>query len=365
MSRVPFFDLRVTDAIEKKALLASFEKILDHGKIILGPEVEALEKCLSEYFGGQHVIGVNSGTDALFIGIRALGIGSGDEVIVPSLSWIATANAVRMAGATPVFCEVKEDLNLDVESLKRCISKKTKLLLPVHFTGKMCQMDQLKKISFESGIPIMEDASQAFGAHFLGQRAGTWGRLSALSLNSMKILNSIGEAGICITADEDLNKRILGLRYNGCYDRETCLEPSLNGRIDTIQAAFLLVRYTNVESGIERRREIAKRYSASLSAVATVPVEVEGCRDVYYSYQIHYDRRDALMEHLLKNQIECKVQHRLLMPDQPAYYSDAKGEYAFSREIVKRTLCLPMHEKLTNDQVDHVIDVILKFDRNG
>lgn len=361
MRRVPFFDLRVTDLQDRKDLLKAFETVLDHGRIILGPEVEELEKKFSDYFHGHFAVGVSSGTDALFIGIRSLGIGMGDEVIVPALSWIATANAVRMTGATPVFCEVGSDLNLDISSVERVLNPKTKLILPVHYTGKMCDMEALRKLSQQTGVPLMEDASQAFGASQNGKKAGTWGKVSAVSLNSMKILNALGEAGVCLTEDLELKKRIEALRYNGCYNRETCMEPSLNGRIDTVQAAILLVRLQKVEQGIERRRVVAKRYSAALKELVKVPQEKEGFRDVYYSYQIQTDRRDELMNYLIQNEVECKIQHKLLMPDQPAYQKEVRGEYQKSRAFVSQILCLPMHEKLTDEQSDRVIECVTQF----
>lgn len=362
--RVPFLDLRLEDGA-RRDLLNVIDRVLAHGRIVLGPEVQELEERVAAYCGRRYGIGVGSGTDALFLGMKSLGIGPGDEVITTSLSWIATANAIALTGATPVFADIGDDLNIDPESVHRLVSSKTKAILPVHFTGKVCRMDELSAIADEHGLMLIEDAAQAFGATRNGRRVGSFGEIACFSMNQMKLFGTCGDAGMIVTDREDLRKKLVALRHNGMVDRTDCIEVSLNGRIDTIHAAVLLHRLPMVEGIISRRREIASLYDSRLAGLVEIPLQAEGENDIHFSYQIRTDRREELMAFLSARGIETQIQHPVLMPRQPAYRDNVRGEFANADRLVKRVLCLPNNEKLTNEDVDYVCVAVGDFCREG
>ncbi len=349
----------------RRDLLSVIDTVLAHGRIVLGPEVQELEQRIAEYCGRKYAVGVGSGTDALFLGLKSLNIGPGDEVITTSLSWIATANAIALTGATPVFADICDDLNIDPSSVRRLITPKTKAILPVHFTGKVCKMLQLIQIAEEHNLLLVEDAAQAFGATLNGRRAGSYGAIACFSMNQMKIFGSCGDAGMIVTDREDIQRKLIALRHNGMVDRTECIEVSLNGRIDTIHAAILLHRLKSVDEIIEKRREIAGWYDERLAGIVELPRQAEGENDIRFSYQIRTDRRDELMAFLLANGIETQIQHPILMPHQPAYRVNVQGEFSNAERLVKRILCIPNNEKLSRDDVDYVADTIRSFFAKG
>lgn len=359
--RVPFLDLRIDDKPDREDLLAAVDTVFCHGRFIIGPEVPEVEKQVAASCGRKYAVGVNSGTDALFLGLKSVGIGPGDEVITTALSWISTANAIALTGATPVFADVRDDLNIDPAGVKKLISPRTKAVLPVHYTGKVCQMPALIRIAEEHGLLIIEDAAQAFAARHHGQAAGSFGVVACFSMNPMKVFAACGEAGMVVTDQEDIYHRLVSLRYNGTVDREKCVEVSLNGRLDTLQAAILLKRLPYVEQNIQKRREIAFQYGKQLAELVQVPREAEGEQDVYYTYTIQADRRDELKEFLEARGIETRIQHPYLMPEQPAYRDTARGQFPNAQRLVKRILCIPIHEKLTHADVDYVVACIRDF----
>ncbi len=359
--KVPYLDLRVTDNEQRQALLDAVARVFDHGRMIMGPEVAQWEAELARRCGRKFAVGVNSGTDALYMAGRILDLHPGDEVITTAMSWIGTANGIALTGATMVFADIRDDLNIDPDSVARLITPRTKAIMPVHYTGKVCDMDALQKIATKHNLPIIEDAAQAFGAAYHGRPSGSFGRIACLSMNAMKVLAACGEAGAVLIDDPSLHERLTALRYNGTVNRETCLEPGLNARLDTLQAAILLVRLQYFDELVEKRRLIAQKYEEKLSDLVKTPREAENCRDVWYTYTIQTDRRDALRAYLTDNGIETKIHHPILMPEQPAYRDNARGEWKNASRILGRMLSIPAHEKMTPEQVDYVAAAIRKF----
>jgi len=360
VKKVPFLDLRVP-LEERKSLLQAVDQVFQHGRFILGPEVTELEVAIAKYCGRKFAVGVGSGTDALFLGLKGLGIGPGDEVITTSLSWIATTNAIAMTGADVVFADIRDDLNIDPASVERLITPKTKAILPVHYTGKMCDMNALMAIAKRHGIAVVEDAAQAFGSSLHGKVAGSFGTVSCFSMNPMKVFAACGEAGMILTDSEEIHQRLIPLRYNGTINKERCIAPSMNCRLDTIQAAMLLRRLAGVDEIVLKRREVAKVYDRRLTSVVRKPVEKAGERDIYYTYQIQTSRRDELKQFLEEVGIETKIQHPFLMCQQPPYQKYLRQPVPKAEKLVQEILCLPMHEKLTEAELDHVIESIHLF----
>lgn len=359
--KVQFLDLRIADDEERAELLAAVEKVFRHGRLVLGPEVPELEAEIAARFGRKYGVGVNSGTDALYLGLKSLGIGPGDEVITTVLSWIATANAIALTGATPVFADIGDDLNVDPDCVRNLITPQTKAIMPVHYTGKVCQMAPLMEMAEERGLLVVEDASQAFDARYRGRPAGAFGHVACFSMNPMKVFAACGEAGMVVMDRQDVYEKLTILRYNGTINREECIEVSLNGRLDTLQAAILLRRLGRVERIIQKRREIARWYDAHLAGVVGIPIEAEGEEDVYYTYQIRAPRRDELKAFLENRGIETKIQHPILMADQPAHRRFARGDFPNARKLVAQILCIPAHEKLSRADVDWTAACIREF----
>lgn len=363
MTKVRFLNLSILDDEEREELLAAADAVFRHGRLVIGPEVQELENQVAARVGRRFGIGVSSGTDALVLSLWALGLKPGDEVITTSLSWIATANAVRLAGATPVFADIGDDLNIDPESVKRLITPKTKALLPVHYTGKTCRMPELMKLAEKHKLTVIEDASQSFDATLGGRHAGSFGAMGCFSMNPMKVFAALGEAGMVVTDDPALRDKLDSLRYHGTVNRESCVQLSWNGRIDTLQTAFLLKRLPRLAGLIEKRRQIAGWYGKLLKGLPGVdlPVERTGERDVYYTYTIRADRRDELKAYLEAEGIESKIQHPILMPEQPIYQKTARGEWKNALLLKARILCIPANEKLPREQIEFVAGKIREF----
>ncbi|MBF0143366.1 MAG: DegT/DnrJ/EryC1/StrS family aminotransferase [Magnetococcales bacterium] len=361
MTQIPYRDLRVRDPALKAELLAAVDQVLSHGRLLLGPEHDTLEATLAAQCGRRFGVGVGSGSDALFLGLRALGIGPGDEVITTALSWIATANAIVMTGATPVFVDVRDDFNLDPDRVEAAITPRTRALLPVHYTGQMCAMAPLLDQCARHGLSLVEDAAQAFGAQWQGHVAGSLGRIACFSMNPMKILGAYGEAGMILTDEPALRDKLHCLRYNGTVNKEDCHIPSLNGRLDTLQAAMLLVNLRHLPERIRERRRIAALYDAELAGVvATPPVGAEQFH-TYYSYTIVHERRDALKAFLLEHGVETKIQHPIPLPHHTAYRHRFAAEIPVAARLASQLLCLPNQEGLQDDEIAYICRLVRQF----
>jgi dTDP-4-amino-4,6-dideoxygalactose transaminase len=359
--RIAFLDLSIQDKSERDAILAAIETVLRHGRLILGPEVQDLEKRIAASCGRRYGIGVGSGTDALILGLKALDIGRGDEVITTPLSWLATASAILAHGATPVFADVDETLNIDPATIEPLITPRTKAILPVHFTGHLAAMVEIGEIAKRHRLLVIEDGSQAFGATLDTRPCGSFGDLACISLGPMKLLGALGDAGIILTDNAQVAERLVSLRHSGVVDRDRCIEVSHNCRLDTVQAAVLLQRLPRYRTAIARRREIARRYSRELAGLVGTPPELQGYSDVFYIYTIRTPHRDALRQRLADAGIETRVHHPIAMNDQPAFQGKVRGRSPKAAELVGEILSIPAHEKLGDDEQGFVIAAVKGF----
>ena len=362
--KIPYLDLSVNDKNLKKDLLAAVDQVLSHGRVVLGPEITEFENLISEMCGRKYAVGVSSGTDALYVSLRSLGIGPGDEVITTPMSWIATMNAIVLTGAKPVFVDIRSDLNINPEKIVEAITPCTKAILPVHYTGKICDMEAICNIANEHGLIVIEDAAQAFAAQNSYGIAGSFGKVACFSMNAMKVLHSYGEAGVVVTDDENIKEKMVSLRYAGTVNREDCVIPSLNFRIHTLQAALLLVELKRIDKIISQRRRIAAHYGGLLRDVAVCPNENTGSEPVYYTYTIQVDSRDELRVFMANRNIETKIHHPILMPYHTAYNGCFSTDIPVAERAVQRILSIPNHENMTDDEVDYVASTILEFYSN-
>ena len=365
--KVRFADLSVQDADEQKELHEALTNVLAHGRLILGPEVAALEEKIAAICGRKFAVGVASGTSAIVLALRALEIGPGDRVVTSALSWLASGTSISLVGAEPVFADVREDFNIDPDALEMAIDSRCKAILPVNYAGKICDYSRILNTARVAGIPTIEDASQSIGALRGSQPAGSYGLISVISLNPMKIFGGLGEAGMVLTDDPTLNDRIRTLRYHGMTDSDRTQYFSGNERIDTLQAAFLLRRLPALERRLEARRLVAARYKSGLKDIVRTPEEttIECSRDSWFVYPILTEACDKLAEYLSEMGIEARKRESIALPDQPVFSHLPPSDTPKARQLVKEMLCLPMHDKLSNIDVNYVIETVQSFFRRN
>jgi len=365
--RVPFFDLRVTNPELKRELLAAISRVFDHGKLFLGPEVEEFEEQIAKFVGTKFALGVSSGSSALYLSLKACGIGVGDEVITTPLTWIISSNAIRACGADPVFADVRDNLNIDPISVEQLISPRTKAIVPVHFAGHMCDMNALRSIAKANDLVIVEDAAQAFGASLNGKKAGSFSIAAGFSMNPMKVMGGYGESGVVVTNDESIFERLKRLRHAGTTSdpkkiiTNYCEEVSLNHKMDTINAATLLVAFRHLPERKEIKEAIASRYNRELPPLIGRQVPVHGEIHARYVYPIRSPQRDRLKSYLEARGVETKIMHEPLVCDAPIY-RECRGTVLNARKVLSESLVIPSHEKLSPEQLTYIIQLIRNFD---
>lgn len=362
---VPYVDLARQHAALKERLIAAAGRVIDHGQFILGSEVEIFEQRFAELCGVRYAVGVNSGTDALILALLALGIGPGDEVITAPNSFIATASAIRIVGAWPVFVDAGEDYNIDPALIEQAITQKTKALLPVHLTGRPARMEEILSIAERHRLAVIEDCAQAVLASRKGKRVGAWGEVGCFSLHPLKTLNALGDGGVLTTNDPRIYEEIKIRRNLGLKNREDCLLWSHNTRLDTLQAAMLLVKLDYLEPWTTRRRENARYYREKLAGLGQVciPSECECEYAVYHTFVVQAERRDELRAFLGSRGIGTAIHYPL-----PIHLTTAgrelgypRGSFPVAEEQAKRIVSLPVYPELTTADLDCVIQGLFDF----
>ena len=363
---VPMFDLRVTDLALRDELLESVATVFDHGRLFLGPEVEQFEEQTAGLIGTKYAVGVSSGSSALYLALKASGVGLGDEVITTPLTWVISSNAISACGATPVFADVSDDFNIDPRSIEQNITTKTKAIVPVHYAGHMCNMPAITDIAEENDLIIVEDAAQAFGAALNGRMAGSFSLAAGLSMNPMKVLAGYGEAGVVVTNEESVYRRLIRLRHAGTTSdpkkiiTNDCREISLNHKMDTINAALLLVALKYLNQRKKIRDDIAERYSKELPASIGRQRSTAKETHARYVYPIRTCWRNELKSYLEDHTVETKIMHEPLVCDAPIY-KDIRSHVPTARRVLESSLVIPSNEKLSSDQISYVIQLIQEF----
>ena len=358
--KVPFLDLKIVPE-KKEGLLSRISKVFSHGQFIMGPEHDELEQVLAEYVSRKYALAVGSGTDALYLTFKSLGVSFGDEVITTPLSWIASTNAFAILGAQPVFVDVREDLNIDPSEVAKLITTETKAILAVDYAGLPCDYDALQQIANEYNIPLVEDGSQAFGAEYKGIKVGRFGVASCVSLNPMKSLAACGEAGVIFTDNDDLAESIKIARYNGMLNKEICVEPGVNARLDTLQAAILLERLPSMAAKLAKREDNASYYMQALQGCVDLPAQYNDRTNGRFLFLIGHSKRDLLLEYMLEASIEVRVRDNVLISQQPAYVHCKKGDLNVAENRAKIKLAIPVSEALTPEARQYVADKIIEF----
>ncbi|MEM2352304.1 MAG: DegT/DnrJ/EryC1/StrS family aminotransferase [Thermoproteota archaeon] len=350
----------------KEEIREAIERVLNSGQYILGPEVQAFEQEFAQFVGVRFGIGVASGTDALYLALRAVGVGEGDEVITVPHTAVATVAAIEMCRATPVLVDINLDTyTLSPDKLEVAITPHTKAIIPVHLYGHPADMEPILEIAKRHNIFVIEDCAQAHGAMHGGKRVGSIGNLGAFSFYPTKNLGAIGDGGFITTDDPNLADRVRLLRQYGWRERYLSEIPGWNSRLDELQAAILRVKLRYLEESNRRRRFLAEKYTRLLSNVSAVirPVERPGDYHVYHQYVIRHPQRDALKAFLAKRGICALVHYPVPIHLQPAYRGRLGdvGSFPNSEQAAREVLSLPLYPEMDETIVDVVCQAILDF----
>ena len=364
-SSIAFIDLQAQRARLGDAVDRAIAKVLDHGRFIMGPEVAELEKRLADMGGAAHCVSCSSGTDSLLLVLMAWGIGPGDAVIVPAMTFASTAEVVALTGATPVFCDVQPDtFNMDPASVESAVATakdaglNLKAIIPVDLFGQPADYPAIQKIADAHGLKVMADSAQSYGGALNGKAVGSWGDATSVSFFPAKPLGCYGDGGAVLTDNADLAARMRSLRVHGQgtnkYDN---VAVGLNARLDTIQAAVLLAKLDIFADEIEKRQAVAARYAEGLTGIATPPAVIDGAVSAWAQYTIRVADRDAVAAALKEQGVPTAVYYPVALSDQPAYahYPRAGNGTPVSQALAHDVLSLPMHPYLDAATQDRIL----------
>lgn len=362
MTEIPLVDLKAQYAALRFEIDVALSRVLDHAEFILGREVSTFESAFARYTGTADCVGVASGTAALKLALLALGVGPGDEVVTAAHTFIATAEAISLVGARPVFADIDEEtFTLDPTSVERALTSRTRALIPVHLYGQPVDMDPLLEIARSRNLAVIEDAAQAHGAEYRGRRCGSIGRLACFSFYPGKNLGAYGDAGAVTGNDPVLLDRVRKLRDHG---RSSKYEHEVIGhaeRMDALQAAVLAVKLRRLDGWTEARRVAASLYSDLLSGIPVeVPREPAYARSVYHLFVIRVRKRDAVLDGLRHRGIGAGVHYPVPLHRQPAYQALGYGSLSLPRteEAAAEVLSLPIYPEITPDQIGRVVQAL-------
>ena len=343
---------------------SAIQNVLDSGWYILGKEVERFEQEFASYNGVSYAVGVGSGTEALHIALRAIGIGPGDEVITTAHTAVATASAILLAGATPVFVDIDPDyFTMDPNQIESAITPKTKAIIPVHIYGQPCDMDTIIEIAHEYNLKVIEDCAQAHGATYKGNRVGSMGDIGCFSFYPTKNLGAIGDGGAIITNDNSIARKIKLMREYGWEKRYVSSEEGWNSRLDELQAAILRIKLKNLDVDNNRRHKLANIYQNELNEL---PLQLPRVRNdsnhVFHLFVIKTDQRDKLMGHLRENGMQSTIQYPVPVHQQD-FYIKTLGDYSLpvTEKSAGSILSLPMYPELDEADQKQVVDVLHNY----
>ncbi len=368
--KIPFLSFDVINEEIREDMFKAFHDVYDSKWYILGNNVKKFEQEYAAFNHTNYCVGVSNGLDALFLALKALGIGDGDEVIVPSNTYIATLLAVSYVGAKPVLVEPRiSTYNLDPGLLEKAITPKTRAIMPVHLYGQCCEMEEITKIANKHGLFVIEDNAQAHGALYNGKLAGSFGHINATSFYPGKNLGALGDAGAITTNNLELAEKVKILRNYGSEKKYYNDVIGHNMRLDELQAAFLSVKLRFIDEWTNRRQQIASWYNDNLKTISNLvlPIVAENATHVYHLYVILTKHRDKLKDHLEKNGIGTLIHYPVPVHMQKAYkhLGFKQGEFPIAEEIAETCLSLPLWPGMKEEMVSYISETIKKFDFNA
>ncbi len=362
--KVELIDLRERFKEEEKAIFKIIKRVLSKGNLILTKEVMNFEKSICKYTGAKYCLGLNSGTDALMMSLWSSGIKKGDEVITSPISFVATANSIIHVGAKPVFVDVSDDLNINVDLIEAAITKKTKAIMPVHWTGRVCKMDKIIRIAKKYNLKIIEDAAQATGAYYKNKHAGTFGNISAFSTHPLKNLNALGDGGFIITDEKKLYDKIKLYRSHGLEGRDDAKIIGVNSRLDSLNAEVLNFRLKKLKSIINRRKKNINYYK---KYIRTNKVKIlkddNNEKNAYVMFVALAKERDKLQKYLKKFSIQSLLYYPtpLHLHKSMKYLGYKRGDLLNAEKITNNVISFPHHQHLSEKQIKFVSEKINKF----
>ena len=363
MQPIEFIDLKAQQQKILPELERRMKVVLQHGRYIMGPEIQELEEKLAAYAGVKYCIAVASGTDALLIALMALGIGAGDEVITTPFTFIATGETIALLGAKPVFADIdRRTYNLDPLLLEAAITPKTRSILPVSLFGQCADLDSINAVAAKHGIPVIEDACQSFGATHRGRKSCAISTVGCTSFFPSKPLGSYGDGGACFTDNDELATKMRQIRVHGQDRRYHHALLGINGRMDTLQAAILLAKLEVFASEVKARNLLGARYSELLRDTVVTPYVEPHNTSVYAQYTVQVDHRDAVREMLRVEGIPTAIHYPVPLHLQPVFagLNLPEGSFPVAESAAKRVLSLPMHPYLTGDELIRITSVLAK-----
>ncbi len=364
--KVPFVSFKPMERELDEQLRSAFERVYTRSWYIGGIEDENFEKDFAQFCNVKYCVGTGNGLDALMLSLKALGVGSGDEVIVPSNTFIATALAVTYVGATPVFVEPNiNTFNIDVNKIEEKITSKTKAIMPVHLYGQPCDMDKIMDIAKKHNLYVVEDSAQAHGALYKGKRVGSFGDAAGFSFYPGKNLGALGDAGAVVTNNNELAEKIRAFGNYGSDYKYHHIYKGNNSRLDEMQAAFLSIKLSCLDRMNEERRKIAKKYLDRIdNPLVKLPVVEEFAQPVWHIFAVRCDKRNELEKYLCDNGIGTNKHYPIPMHLQECYkdLGYQQGDFPIAEEISKTELSLPMFYGMSDEQVEYVITKINEFE---
>ena len=362
---VPLIDLVRQYHTIKDEIDGAISRVWNHGQFVLGREVKEFEEMAMQKCGVGHAIGVASGSDALLLAMHALGIGPGDEVVVPTFTFFATASCVSRLGAKPVFCDVGADFNLDPADAAKRLTPRTRAMIVVELYGQMADMGALRELTYDHGLHLIEDAAQSIGSSFEGVPAGACGDAACFSFFPTKNLGAAGDGGMVTTDDPDLADRVRILRQHGAHPKYYHKLVGYNSRLDAIQAAILKVKLPHLDRWTEMRRMHAAMYDSELSGLGDIqiPVRRDNAYHIFHQYTITTSRRDELRSYLQAAKIGTEIYYPLPLHLQECYsYLGGKtGQLPKAEKAAKTALSLPIFSEMTEGEQSEVVETIRKF----
>ena len=363
--KIPYINLAEQHKAIKSELLAAVDAVFSSGQFILGEQVAEFERCFAQLCKVKYALGVGSGTDALILALKALGIGPGDEVITVANSFVSTVSCIVCIGARPVFVDVRDDYNINPSLIQEAVTPRTRAILPVHLTGRPADMLPITDIAQSHGLLVVEDCAQAVSAEYRGRKVGSFGEIGCFSLHPLKNLNACGDGGVLTTDDEQLYNTLRILRDNGLYSRDKCVAWSGNSRLDALQSALLLVKLRYLEEWTEKRRENARFYQQHLADLPQVRFPIDGPyeKSVYHTFVIQADQRDDLASFLRERGVDTRIHYPVPIHLQPVakklvYKQDS---LPVTERQARSVLSLPVYPELGPEQLDYIVNCIHDF----
>jgi dTDP-4-amino-4,6-dideoxygalactose transaminase len=364
MTSVPYVDLVKQNSALRPRMLEAIDQVLAHGQFINGPEVDQLEQALAQRLGVADVVGVASGTAALTLTLRALGVGPGDEVITVAHSYVATATSIVLVGATPVFVDVDPATGLmDPEQLAVAISPHTKAVIPVHLGGVPCLIESIQQLCEAHDLHLIEDCAQAIGSTYRGLSVGSFGT-GCFSLHPLKTFSACGDAGFITTNDRERGALLRRLRSLGHRDRDRVDVASENARLDTLQAAILLTKLPHLDDWIATRRHHAAAYEQALQPFFELAHITESSEPAFSTFVIRHDDRDELIAHLASRGFDARVHYPLPIHQQRAFEGMSRPRLPHTEALVRRIVSLPVSPELAPSDRDALIEVLVEWSRD-